>query len=71
MVMESIWTLKTLTLTTTIGHSSEDPLSCLCDELETISVTGCSIIEAMLINVEVLTDANCNLQEGWWMGFTQ
>ena len=65
MIMGSIRTLKTLTLTAMINDSSKDPLSRLCDELETISATGRSAIETLSINVEVLTDADCKRGNEW------
>jgi hypothetical protein len=65
MIMGSIRTLKTLTLTATINGSSKDPLSRLCDELETISATGHSAIETLSINVEVSTDADCKRGDEW------
>jgi hypothetical protein len=63
--MGSIRTLKTLTLTATINDSNKDPLSRLCDELETISATGRSAIETLSINVEVSTDADCKRGDEW------
>lgn len=65
MVIGSIRTLKTLTLTAMIDNSSEDPLSCFCDQLETILVTRCSIIENFSINIIVTTDADCKIGDEW------
>ena len=65
MVFPSIRTLKVLKLAALIDHSSEDPLSGLCDELEKISATGRSIIETLSINVAVQTDADCKRGDEW------
>ena len=65
MVMGSIQTLKTLILSATIDDSSEDPLSHLCHELESVSATGRCIIETLSINVWVSTDADCKRGDEW------